>query len=132
MINGGAVSWTSHKQLTVALSTMEAEYMALSDASRESIARSQFFAELDIFPPFTPITIYSDNQSALDITENPKNYRKAKHIDIRYHAVRHYTLEGKVEVDCIPTDSRHFDETTPTYETSTVPGIVEYDEYGIC
>jgi hypothetical protein len=36
MINNGAVSWVSHKQSTVAVSTMEAEYMALSDASREA------------------------------------------------------------------------------------------------
>ncbi len=112
MINGGAVSWTSHKQTTVALSTMESEYMALSDASRESIARSQFFAELNIFPPSTPITIFSDNQSALEITQNPKNYRKAKHIDIRYHAVRHYILDGKVEVDYIPTDGQPADILT--------------------
>jgi Reverse transcriptase (RNA-dependent DNA polymerase) len=112
MVNGGAVSWTSHKQTAVALSTMEAEYMALSDASRESIARGQFFIELDIFPLSTPIPIYSDNQSALEITENPKNYRKAKHIDIRYHAVRHYILEGKVEVDYIPTDNQPADILT--------------------
>ena len=46
MINNGAVSWTSHKQSTVATSTMEAEYMALSDAAREAIARSQLYGEL--------------------------------------------------------------------------------------
>ena len=45
MINGGPVSWTSHKQSAVALLTMESEYMALSDASRECIARSQFLEE---------------------------------------------------------------------------------------
>jgi hypothetical protein len=85
MINGGSVSWTSHKQSAVALSTMEAEYMALSDASQESIARSQFLEEMNI--PSTPITILSDSQTALDVAENPSNYRNAKHIDIRYHAV---------------------------------------------
>jgi hypothetical protein len=43
---GGAVSWTSHKQSTVPHSTMEAEYMALSDASREAIARFHLYHEL--------------------------------------------------------------------------------------
>jgi len=40
-VNNGAISWTSHKQTTVALSTMEAEYMSLSDASREALATIQ-------------------------------------------------------------------------------------------
>ena len=35
-------------------------------------------------------TILLDSQTALDISENPANYRRAKHIDICYHAVRHY------------------------------------------
>ena len=67
----GPVSWTSHKQSTVALSTMEAEYMALSDASREAIARFHLLEELQL-KPRTPL-IASDNQRALTIAENPTN-----------------------------------------------------------
>ena len=48
IINGGALSWSTHKQHTVALSTMEAEYMALSDAAREALARRPLFSELRI------------------------------------------------------------------------------------
>src|SRR5271169_498060 len=51
IINNGAVSWTSHKQSTVALSTMEAEYMSLSDAAREAFARCQLFRDLNITIP---------------------------------------------------------------------------------
>jgi hypothetical protein len=70
IVNGDPVSWTSHKQSTVALSTMEAEYMALSDASREAIARKQFFQELKIPSGSFPLIILSDNQSALGIAED--------------------------------------------------------------
>ena len=59
MINNGAVSWTSHKQSTVATSTMEAEYMALSDASHEAIARTQLYAELRL--KISPPLLFSDN-----------------------------------------------------------------------
>jgi hypothetical protein len=45
MINNGAVSWTSHKQSTVVTSTMQAEYMSLSDAAQEAIAPSQLYRE---------------------------------------------------------------------------------------
>jgi hypothetical protein len=88
---------------------MEAEYMALSDASREAIARKQFFQELKIPSSFMPVTILSDNQSALEIAENPANYRKAKHIDIRYHAIRHYLRNGKIDVDYIPSEAQAAD-----------------------
>src|SRR5947207_12841616 len=109
MCNGGPVSWTSHKQSTVAHSTMEAEYMALSDASREALARKQFGQELKVRSSSSPITILSDNQSALAIAENPANYRKAKHIDIRYHAIRHYLRNDLITVDYVPSNAQAAD-----------------------
>ena len=107
--NGGCISWNSHKQSTVAHSTTEAEYMALSDASREALARKQFSQELKIPSSSTPITILSDNQSALEIVENPSNYRKAKHIDIRYHAIRHYLRNDLITVDYVPSNAQAAD-----------------------
>jgi hypothetical protein len=104
IINGGAVSWSTHKQSTVAFSTMEAEYMAISDAAREALARKQLFEELRIPSAQKPITILTDSQTALDISDNPAKYRQAKHIDVRYHAVRHYIHDGKIEVDYIPSN----------------------------
>jgi hypothetical protein len=103
IICGGAVSWSTHKQSTVAFSSTESEYMALSDAAREALARKQFFCELQMPSGAKPITILSDSQSALDISENPARYRQAKHIDIRYHAIRHYIHDLKIEVDYIPS-----------------------------
>ncbi len=112
VVNGGLVSWSSHKQSTVAHSTMESEYMALSDAAREAIARKQFFQELSVQSSSKPITILSDSQSALEIAENPAKYRYAKHIDIKYHAIRHYIQNGKIEIDYIPTQAQPADALT--------------------
>ena len=109
LICGGAVSWSTHKQSTVALSSMEAEYMALSDAAREALARKQLFCELQIPSGQQPVTILSDSQSALDISENPAKYRQAKHIDVRYHAIRHYIHDYKIKVDYIPTEHQPAD-----------------------
>src|SRR4030095_2758526 len=72
LINGGAVSWSAHKQSTVAFSSTEAEYMALSDASREALARRQLFEELQITSASKPVTILTDNQAVLSISENPE------------------------------------------------------------
>lgn len=71
-INNAPVAWSCHKQSSVALSTMEAEYMSLSDATREAIARHQFFKDLQILIN-NPI-FHSDNQAALLIAQNRVQY----------------------------------------------------------
>ena len=81
--------------------------MALSDAAREALARQQLFEELCIPSATKLVTILTDNQTALDISEHPANYRQARHIDIRYHAVGHYIHERKIEIDHIPSNYQH-------------------------
>src|SRR5437667_2253262 len=73
-VNNGAISWTSHKQTTVALSTMEAEYMSLSDASREAFTRLQLFKDIRTFTDI-PTILLSDNQGALTIATNPTDHQ---------------------------------------------------------
>ena len=98
---GGPVTWTSHKQTTIAYSTNDVEYMAISDASREALAHTQFFQELGIST--APILILSDSETTLDLANMMAiNYRKAKHIDIKYHAIRHYIQEDKIQVNYLP------------------------------
>src|SRR5262249_49265791 len=107
IVNNGPVSWTSHKQSTVSHSTLEAEYMALSDASRECVARSHLYDELQI--SINIPVIYSDNIGALTTAEDPTNYPRSKHIDIRYHYIRHCINEDILCVDHIPGDDNPAD-----------------------
>ena len=78
--------------------------MALSDAAREALARRQLFEELRIPSVSKPVTILTDSQTALDISENPTNYRQVKHIDIRYYVIRHYIRDRKIEIDYISSN----------------------------
>ena len=110
IINRGAVSWTSHKQTSNAVSTMEAEYMALSDASREAIARIQLYSDLTIYTP-SPL-LFSDSQSALALTGDPTNYSRSKHIDIRYHFIRDVIQKNQISVDYIPSTDQPADILT--------------------
>jgi hypothetical protein len=110
MINNSAVTWSCHKPSTVALSTMESEYMALSDATHEAIARHQFAKNLRILVN-TPM-LHSDNQAALIISVNPVQYQRSKHIVIRYHFIRHAPQNDQVTVDYIPTDEQIADVLT--------------------
>lgn len=101
-IAGGPVSWKSKKQDTVALSTAEAEYMALSCAAQESIWMRRLNSELGN-PPQGPTIILEDNQSAIAMAKNPQFHGRAKHIDIRHHFVREQVSDGTIELKYCPT-----------------------------
>ena len=105
MLNNGAVAWRSQRQPTVALSTMEAEYMALTEATKELKRIRTFLAELGCNngKSNVPTDLYSDNQSAIDLAKNPVSHARAKHIDIRHHFVREAIQDQIIWVQYIPT-----------------------------
>jgi hypothetical protein len=132
---GGAVSWKSKKQGVVATLTAEAEYVALSEATKESIWSNRLHREIQtrtvekyeldesfhqnektraqweptVIPQASPQqtflaqVIYVDNQSCIRISENLRDHARRKHIDIRYHFVRHAGYNGLVVVRHVPT-----------------------------
>jgi hypothetical protein len=81
----GLISWTSHAQKTVALSSTEAEYMVLSDCSRQVVWMHTLLGELDY--KLIAIPICGDNQGSIFIASNPVTEKRSKHIDIRYHYI---------------------------------------------
>jgi hypothetical protein len=109
MINNGPIAWSCHKKSSVALSTMESEYMSLSDATREAIARQQFFDDLCII--VNKRMLHSDNQAALSIAQNPVQYQRSKHIAIRYHFIRQ-AVQDQITLDYVPTDEQIADVLT--------------------
>ena len=102
-IGGGAVSWRSKKQTSVALSTAEAEYVASASATQEALWMRQLSAELNGKLPTEAIVIFEDNQSAIAMTKNPQFHGRSKHIEIKYHFVRDKVAEGIVEIQYCPT-----------------------------
>ena len=74
-----------------------------------ALARKQFGQELKVYSSSSPITILSDNQSALNIAENPVNYCKAKYIDIQYHAIHYYLQNELITVDYMSTNEQAAD-----------------------
>jgi len=105
MLAGGPVSWSSKKQKSVALSTMEAEYMALSEAIREStyIKRLLRFIRCDKYVK-NPTIVNCDNQSAILMCKNPVFHNRSKHVDIRFHCAREQVEAGNIEVKYISSD----------------------------
>ena len=101
-INCSPVSWKSKKQPTVALSSCEAEYMALGLSTQEAIYLQRFTTDFDLSTD--PVLLYSDNQGALDLVKNPVNHARTKHIDIKHHFVREKLVGGVIDYQYIPTD----------------------------
>ena len=102
MFSGGPVSWSSKKQKCVALSTAEAEYVALSAAVQECIWLRQLEAELSSTND-VPTLIFEDNQSTIGMAKNPQFHGRAKHIDIRHHFVREQLAHGTIQLKYCPT-----------------------------
>ena len=86
LMAGGAISWLSKKQVIVALSMSEAEYVALSSATQEAVWFRKLLSDLGE-PPLS-VAIMEDNQGAIAIAKNPILHVRTKHIDICYHYIR--------------------------------------------
>lgn len=110
-VASGPVSWASKRQDTVALSTVEAEYMAFSRAVQQGIWITSFMDEIGL-PQDTPVLIYADNNGAIANTQNYKNHRRTKHIDIRYHFVKERTANGDIVFEYIPSSDNLADILT--------------------
>jgi hypothetical protein len=102
MLNGGSVSWLSKLQSTVALSSAEAEYIALCLASQEVTYLNGLLSEID--PQDGPIVIKDDNQACIAMAKNPVLQNRTKHIDIKYHFVRECIQKNLIELEYCPTE----------------------------
>jgi transposase InsO family protein len=106
--NGGAISWRSKKQPIISLSSMEAEYIAMTAATQEAIWLSRL--EKDLRKPSDeqitmPMKINEDNQSAITLASNKIHNDRSKHIDVRYHFIREKIKNKDIKLEyCQTTD----------------------------
>ena len=110
-MGSAVVSWSSRKQGSVALSTIEAEYISASGASREAIWLRKLLSDL-FDSSLDPIVIHCDNQSCVKFSENPMFHDRSKHIEMRYHYVRDMVQWRVVSLRYIPTDDQTADVST--------------------
>ena len=100
---GPAISWKSKKQSTIALSSCEAEYMALTACTQEAMFLKMLLSEFEEQPnQCTPI--YGDNQGAIALIKSPNNHTRSKHIDIKYHFIREKFHEQLIDVLYVPSN----------------------------
>ena len=111
LIDGGAVSWSSKKQEIVSLSMTESEYVAATHATKEALWLRSLIAE--VFSPVEgPVTLFSDNQSAIALAKDHQYHARTKHIDVRFHFIRWVIDDGKLHLIFCPTNDMVADSLT--------------------
>ena len=110
-IGGATISWCSKRQLTVARSSTEAEYVALSAAAQECIWLRRLLTDF-MLGDDKPTTLYEDNTGALELSKNPKFHNRTKHIDVAYHFTRERVTSNELSVIHCSTDEMLADVMT--------------------
>ncbi|KAJ9536773.1 hypothetical protein OSB04_un000077 [Centaurea solstitialis] len=112
-LNGGAISWKSSKQDTIANSTTEAEYIAASDAAKEAVWLRNFLSDLRVVASISrPIDIFCDNSGAVAQAKEPREHHKSRHVLRKYHLIREIIGRGDVRICKIPTEDNVADPLT--------------------
>jgi hypothetical protein len=121
---GCPLTWCSKLQSEIALSTTEAEYIALSQALREVIPLITLLDEIkEIFPIYNPTPevhckVWEDNNGALSLAQNQKFSPRTKHISIKYHHFREHVNKGTISIHPIDTKDQTADIFTKPLDES--------------
>lgn len=115
-LSEASISWKSSKQKTVALSSTEAEYMALSDAAKEAIYLKNLLYEITGINDC--VIMFNDNQGAQKLSSNPVFHERSKHIDIRHHFIRQCLSDKIIKLVYLSTDKMTADVLTKPLKSS--------------
>jgi polyribonucleotide nucleotidyltransferase len=105
------VSWSSKKQATVALSSAEAEYMAMCATVQEIMWTVNLLKELNLNVN-EPTIMKVDNQAADAMTKRDVNHSKTKHIDIKYHFIKEAVKNNQIKIEWIESENNQADILT--------------------
>ncbi len=93
----GAVSWSSKKQPTVALSSTKAKYRGATIVACEVVWIQKLFSDLGQLVN-VPVVIYCDNISSILLANNPIYHARTKHIEVHYHFIREKVLAKEIDL----------------------------------
>jgi hypothetical protein len=108
---GGAVSWQSKKQSTIALSSTEAELMAITSSTKELLWFRHHLGGIGLNRT-QPTTLLVDSQCAMDIANNSKISERSKHIAVQHFFIREHIEADTVKLQYIPSEDQVADTLT--------------------
>jgi hypothetical protein len=98
------VSWSSKKQNSVALSTTEAEYIAVGSCCAQILWMKATLNDFGI--KFKQVPLLYDNESVVNLTNNPVQHARTKHINVRHHFIRDHQQKGDICIENVSIDDQ--------------------------
>jgi hypothetical protein len=111
MVAGASVTWNCKRQQTVALSSTEAEYMALCNAAKEAIWLRGLLKEIGCEQEGATV-LYGDNQGSIALAKNPVYHARTKHIDVQHHFIRNLVEGKEIDLEYVHTSQNIADVLT--------------------
>lgn len=130
------VSWKSRRQPTIASSSTEAEFMGLTDSSREAIWWLNIMNEFDSIDLTQPIVIYYNNKGAGELAMNPCHHSRSNHIDVKHCFICGCISNNTISLYQVPTLSRLADIITKPLQhlkhLSNIKLVFQAEIEGLC
>ncbi|KAD2804205.1 hypothetical protein E3N88_37582 [Mikania micrantha] len=111
MVGGNLVTWRSKKQKVVALSSAEAEFRGIARGMAEVLWLKKLLTEIG-FPPDKAIKVMCDNKAAIQISENPVQHDRTKHVEVDRHFIKEKIEAGIVVLPFVPSEDQVADILT--------------------
>ncbi|GJZ69487.1 hypothetical protein Tco_0633037 [Tanacetum coccineum] len=102
--------WFSKKQTALAISTTEAEYVSTGKACQQVLWIKQALIDYDI--RLDDVPIMCNNKGAIDLSKNPVQHSRMKHIEIRHHFIRDNVQKGNISIEKVPSEDNIVDILT--------------------
>ncbi|GJW67941.1 hypothetical protein Tco_0122365 [Tanacetum coccineum] len=106
----GLTSWFLKKQTALAISTTETEYVSAGKACQQALWMKQALIDYNI--RLEGISIMYDNKGSIDLSKNPVQHSRTKHIEIRHHFLRDKVQKGKISIENVPSEDKIADILT--------------------
>ena len=104
LFGNSLVSWSSKKQPVIALSSTEAEYVTATSAAQESLWFQALLKELG--HEQETIIIHEDNEACINLSKNPQEYKRTRHIQVKYHFIRSLVQARKIKLQYCKTQDQ--------------------------
>jgi hypothetical protein len=117
-VQGVPITWKSRQQKSLAMSSSEAEYYALTEAAKEVKFVVQTLITMGV-KVLLPVIVRVDNIGAIWMAENASAGSRTKHVELKYHFIRQYVEEGFIRIIFVRTD-----ENTSDVFTKNVSGEI--------
>uniref|UniRef100_A0A2N9EGU7 Reverse transcriptase Ty1/copia-type domain-containing protein n=1 Tax=Fagus sylvatica TaxID=28930 RepID=A0A2N9EGU7_FAGSY len=125
-LGGKAISWRSIKQSCIVDSTMKVENVAACEAAKKVVWLRKFLSDLGVTRiEQIPIILFCDNSGAVAQSKEPRNHKKGKHIERKYHLIREIVAHGDVIVAKIASAENLVDPFTKTLPQRTFESHLE-------